>query len=116
MATANKQSSARSATAAVAALAAVNWGFDLKDRKDPRTVVDGITHKSAAIRALSAAGFTAGEIVRLSDPKKAGENALKVLQYTSADAPQIAVRYQHVRNVLKQPLKKSETPAQSAAG
>jgi hypothetical protein len=85
----------------------VNWNFDLKGRRDPRDVVDGITHKSAAIRALSGAGYTAAEIARLSDPdpKKSGENALTILQYKDG-SPQKAIRYQHVRNVLKQPLKK----------
>src|SRR5262245_2833711 len=77
------------------------YGFDLKGRKDPKTVVEGVSKKSAAIRALSAANYTTAEIARLSDKEKLGDNAIAILQYPDGRP----LRYQHARNVLTQKLK-----------
>lgn len=70
---------------------------DKKDtRKDPKAVVENMDNKSKAIRALSAAGYTTAEIAKMSK-----NEGMEILRYKDGRE----IRYQHVRNVLMQPIK-----------
>lgn len=71
-------------------------GVELNGRKDPREIVQDGMSKSKAIRALAAAGYTNAEIVKISRMPE-----MKILQYNDGRE----IRYQHVRNVMSQPIK-----------
>ena len=72
-------------------------------RPNPETIVKQTKSKSEAVRALAAAGYTTAEIASEKGPCK----DLQILKYGDGRM----IRYQHVRNVLTQPLKKAEAKA-----
>jgi hypothetical protein len=82
-------------------------GVELNGRKSPKDVVATAKGKSEAIRALAAAGYTTAQIAKMS-PELSVFHYLdngKVRMDAKTNKP-AAIRYQHVRNVLNQPIGK----------
>ncbi len=71
---------------------------ELNGRKDPKVLLKDAANKSIAIRALSGAGYSHSEIVRISAH-------FPMLQYDDGRP----IRYQHVRNVMTVQLKEVKT-------